>query len=246
MRRSLLRLLLALVPGFWGRVEIGSCAPSNSSVQLAPQPVPSNPVPQGALPASEALHDIRGPVLLPEAHDMLFWFLGGLALLIIAGLLLFFYWKRRKKRRCQFGPHEVALAELASLRPLMNREQALIYAARLSEILRRYIEARFLIHSTRQTTQEFFSSLTRTLQATATDGLNPREPGPESRLHLADLAATVSIMEEHRDRLHECLDQCDLAKFAHCVPDQQGMEALEQAVRGFIEATGQTIEAKGA
>jgi hypothetical protein len=36
-----------------------------------------------------------------------------------------------------------------------------------------------------------------------------------------------------------------MAKFAHYSPDQQGMAAMEQAVRGFIEATGPDVSPQG-
>jgi hypothetical protein len=114
----------------------------------------------------------------------------------------------------------MALSELIHLRQMMNAEQALGYAAGLSEILRRYIEKKFLIHSTAQTTREFFAGLAGNPQA-------------------------LSIMARHYDRLQECLSQCDMAKFAHCTPEQPQMEAMEQAVQSFIEATGPSVVVQG-
>ena len=150
---------------------------------------------------------------------MLFWILIGLAVLVLVGLYLYLRTRRTKDRK-ELSPDEIALAELARLQALMNPAQALNYADQLAEILRRYVEARFLIRSTRQTTREFFLGLTRNSQA-------------------------VAAIKEHQDHLQECLEQCDMAKFAHCVPDRQGMETMEQAVRGFIEATGQSADEKG-
>ncbi|MCX5869444.1 MAG: DUF4381 family protein [Deltaproteobacteria bacterium] len=214
-------LLLALVLGLWGVTIPGFCVENNPPLKLVPdlQQGQAIPMPQNMAPATDTFHDIRGPVELPDSLGVLVWLLIGLAVVVIIGLLLYF-WKRRKKGQKPPRPYELALIELARLRPMMNPEQALIYAAQLSEILRRYVEARFLIPSTRQTTREFFAGFISNPQA-------------------------VRSMAEHHDHLQECLEQCDMAKFAHCVPDQQGMEAMEQAVRGFIEATVQPVDEKG-
>ena len=98
-------------------------------------------------------------------------------------------------------------------RNLITAEQSLQYATELSLILRRYIEARFRIQSTRKTTKEFFTGLTES-------------PKQESILP-----------EDHRERLKECLEECDMAKFARYVPDRNSMEKMESAVQYFVEST---------
>ncbi|MDO9068253.1 MAG: DUF4381 family protein [Deltaproteobacteria bacterium] len=220
MSGRIFRLLPALVLGLGCMVGPGICVAANPPLKLVPDPQQGQVSPMAQNMASaDMFHDIRGPVALPDSLGVLVWLLIGLAVVALAALLLYL-WKRRKKERKLPCPHEIALNELTRLRPMMNPEQALIYAAQLSEILRRYIEARFLIHSTRQTTREFFTALVSSPQI-------------------------GSSMAEHRDHLRECLEQCDMAKFAHCVPDLQDMEAMEQAVRGFIEATGESVDEKG-
>ena len=225
MRGRLLCLLLALSLGLWGGVSPAVCGENDPPLKLAAPAIPdphqgqSAPLTQGQPQGGITLHDIRGPVELPDSSALFLWLAIALAVLIIAGLL-FYFLRRRKKAPQQARPHDVALAELARLRQMMNGEQALIYAAQLSEILRRYVEARFQIRSTRQTTREFFADLTWHSQAGRS-------------------------MEEHHDRLKECLEQCDMAKFAHCVPDQAEMEAMEEGVRSFIRATAQTVEEEG-
>jgi hypothetical protein len=223
MRGRLLCLLLAFILDSGGIATPGVWAESNPPLKLVPdtQQVQSAPTNQGQPPGGVTLHDIRGPVELPDSSGLLFWLVIGLAVVVISGLFLYL-WKRRKKGERPPSPHESALTELTRLRPMMNPEQALIYAAQLAELLRRYVEVRFQIHSTRQTTREFFAGLVR----------NPQ-------------AAAVNSMADHRDHLRECLEQCDMAKFAHCIPAQQEMEAMEQAVRSFIEATGQPTDTKG-
>lgn len=226
MRGRLLCLLPALSLGLWGVVRPAVCAVNNPPLKLAAPAIPegqqlqSAPLTQGQPQGGITLHDIRGPVELPDASLIFLWLAIALAVLVIAGLL-FYLLRRRKKSPQQPRSHDVALAELARLRQMMNGEQALIYAAQLSEILRRYVESRFQIHSTRQTTREFFADLTWHSQA------------------------VTASMEEHHDRLKECLEQCDMAKFAHCIPDQAEMEAMEEGVRSFIKATARTVDEQG-
>jgi hypothetical protein len=178
-----------------------------------PLQTPPVPLPPDALPPA-TLHDIRGPVPLPDAPDLLFWLLSALAVVIVAALLFLYFRKRRKKAPLPPLPHEIALTELDRLRPLMNPAQALLYADQLAEVLRRYLEARFRIPSTRRTTREFLLDLGNSL------------PGGN---HL----------EPHQDRLRHCLEQCDLSKFAHYTPGEQNLESMEQAVRDFVLTTGQ-------
>ena len=221
MRRSFLCLLLGLSV-FLGVPGPGSCAEDTPPLQLVPdqQQGQTSPMAPNLPPVTETLHDIRGPVELPDGVGALIWLLIGLAVLLLAGLL-FYLWKRRKKGLQKLPqPHEIALLELAGLRSMMNPAQALLYAAQLSELLRRYIEARFQIHSTRQTTREFFGSLVENSQVS-------------------------HDLKDHQAHLQACLEECDMAKFAHYSPDQQGMAAMEQAVRGFVEATGPALTDKG-
>ena len=158
------------------------------------------------------LRDIHPPLLLPEAADYIWLIAALLLLLAILGMAIWFFRFRKKKVSLPLAD-ETALLDLAGARHLMTVEQALQYATTLSAILRRYIENRFRIQASRQTTKEFFAGLT------AHPGLAAKE------------------LEGHGDTLHSCLDQCDLAKFARCVPDLRSMEKMEQAVQDFIEAT---------
>lgn len=185
---------------------------------MAAPPLHADTAPNGA--AQTTLHDIRGPVPLPDAPDLLFWLLVALAVVVVAALLFLSFRKRRKTESLPPLPHEIALAELDRLHPLMNPAQAQLYADQLAEVLRRYLEARFHIPSTRRTTREFLLDLGKSL------------PGGN---HL----------EPHRDRLRHCLEQCDLAKFAHYTPGGQGLEAMEQAVRDFVLTTGQPRPEQG-
>jgi hypothetical protein len=196
-------LVLPLATAAW-------CAeqPSPPPLQLHQAPSAAPTTPQG-----EEIRDIKGPVPVADASRLLFSALIACVLLLIAALV-FVYLKRRRKPPVPVTPPEtIALAELDQARSLMA--QPLVYAERISAILRQYIESRFQIHSTRQTTQEFFSCLK-----------NSPTIGP---IDLHDPAGN----------LQECMEQCDIAKFAHGLPNQERMLAMDQAVRTFIETARQ-------
>ena len=220
MKRRLGCLLLLL--GMIVPAMAGYATDTENSPSLAPIPgpqAPTDPVTSGALPPA-TLHDIRGPVPLPDAPDLRFWLLTALAVMVVAGLLFFYFRKRRTKAPLPPLPHEIALTELNRLRSLMNPAQALLYTDQLAEILRRYLEARFHIPSTRRTTREFLLDLGKSL---------PRG----------------NNLEPHHDRLRHCLEQCDLSKFAHYTPGEQNLESMEQAVRDFVLTTGQPRPEQG-
>ncbi|MDD2465216.1 MAG: DUF4381 family protein [Desulfobulbus sp.] len=161
----------------------------------------------------EEIHDIKGPVPVSDIPRFLIPALATIALLIIAVLVFFFLKRRRKPAVIGSPPDVIALAELDQARSLMA--QPLIYAERISALLRQYIESRFQIRSTRQTTREFFSGLK------------------------SDATIAGAGIANHAGDLQECMEQCDLAKFAHGTPNQERMLGMDRAVRDFIETTRQ-------
>lgn len=108
-------------------------------------------------------------------------------------------------------PWEKALLDLADAKKLLSPERALLYMDRVSQILRGYIEARFAIQSTRQTTREFLQGLT-------------------------DVGGS-SPLQAHKSELQDCLEQADMAKFAHHHPALGNLEQMEVAVTTFIKKT---------
>ncbi len=163
-------------------------------------------------PEQVQLRDIHPPLLLPEAPDYTMLIAGVLVFLLLLGAALWFF-RFKKKKVILPSACETALASLQSARSLMNVEQAQQYAVEVSTILRSYIEQRFCIRTSRQTTKEFFANL------------------------MVSPTQTTELFGTHTKRLHECLDQCDLAKFARCSPDQNSMGKMETAVQNFIVAT---------
>lgn len=166
---------------------------------------------QQTLQQTEELHDIHGPIALPAQPPYLAIAGGILALLLL--LAAIFWWRKKRGEREMPAPFpwETALSELAAAKPLQTAGQGLLYMEKASQVLRRYIESRFTIRSTRQTTREFLSGLS--------------------------MSENNSSLEEYRPELQTCLEQADMAKFAHRIPDPDNMAQMEQAVIDFVRKT---------
>lgn len=164
--------------------------------------------------------DIHGPV--PYSPEPPYLLISGITLAVLL-LLAGIYWfmkNRKKPLPPAIPPWDTALAELNEARKLFNPSQSLLYMERVSSILRSYIESRFAIRSTRQTTREFLQKVKRTAKNTET-------------------------LQRSRPELQACLEQADMAKFAHRIPDQENMEQMERAVTAFIRKTQPAPSGKG-
>jgi len=167
---------------------------------------------------TEALHDIHGPVPTSEYPPYLMEGAIALLVLLLLALLVFFLKRRKKPQPPAVPPWDKALMELAEARQLMSSEQSLLYMDQAGQILRRYIELRFAIRSTRQTTREFFARL--------------KDSGH-------------SPLIEYQTELRACLEQADMAKFAHLLANQTHMKQMEEAVHTFITSTRPEMEPQG-
>lgn len=165
-------------------------------------------------PQRTDVFDIYGPLSLPDPINWLpFIISAGILILVVA--LLIWYLKRRWKKPAiaPVLPHITALADLEMAREYLLNNQSFMYAERISEILRSYIEKIFNISSTRQTTTEFLFAV----QA-GTNSAN-------------------STLLSHREQLSKCMQQCDMAKFARKKANIEGMEDMEKSVHQFIDST---------
>ncbi len=167
---------------------------------------------------TEALHDIHGPVPTSEYPSYLMEAAIALLVLLLLGLLFFFFKRRKKPQSPPIPPWDQALMELDQARQLMSSGQSLLYMDHAGQILRRYIELRFTIRSTRQTTREFFARLNDSVH---------------------------SPLIEYQAELRACLEQADMAKFAHLLADEGHMQQMEEAVRAFINRTRPEMEKPG-
>lgn len=172
------------------------------STQSAPQ--------QSISSQDKELHDIHGPVPITEPPPYLL--IGGciVLLLLVAAAMYWFLRKRTKPAPLPLPPWEKALLDLAEAQKMLRPERALVYMDRVSQILRSYIESRFAIQSTRQTTREFLQGVT---------------------------GISNSPLRAHKTELQTCLEQADMAKFAHHIPEIQNLQQMEQAITTFIKKT---------
>lgn len=199
-----LSLLIIAAPG-----AVFAAGASEESLTLRQPPGQATAQPGMKAQQIEELRDIHGPVSI--AGQPPYWAIGGaVAVLAILAALYFYLKKWRKPAPTPLpSPWETALAELAAAKELQNK--GLLYMEKASEILRRYIESRFAIRSTRQTTREFLAGLNHTGQH------NPLAP--------------------YRPELQACLEQADMAKFARLVPDSGVLAQMERAVTEFVKKT---------
>jgi hypothetical protein len=190
-------------------LALPSRAEQSPGTELIPQNAPV--APQGQAPVE--IYDIYGPLPLPDPINWLPYIIAGFLLLLIASVLFYYFRKKKTKIIPAVPAHITALTELELAREYLVNNQSLIYAERISEILRRYIEQQFNIGSTRQTTSEFLKSI-------------------------QEKASSIgSGLVAHRGQLCKCMQQCDMAKFAHKTTDKGSMEEMEGGVRQFIDST---------
>lgn len=187
---------------------------SESDEELILQPQKSLPQQATSQPqtlgAEEQLYDIFGPV---EMKRKISWPLITLLTLVVVSLIaaaLWFYKNRKKTVPPPIPPWDRALVELAEAKDLRQESTGLKYMDLASQILRSYIESRFSIHTTRQTTREF--------------------------LHSEELQTHRQLLD-FRPELQVCLEQADMAKFAHRAPNDQQLVKMEDAVTGFVMKT---------
>ena len=169
-----------------------------------------------AAPLAEDIRDIRGPkYLLPE------WVLPALiAGALILCVVLYGLWRWRRRRRILvLLPHELALQRLDEIRPLMRPAQAREFCIAISDVIRSYIEQRFHVTATRQTTEEFLRDL---------------------------LQGANAPLAQHQSLLGEFLHQCDFVKFAALSLTLNSMEALRQSARTFVLETAKAEQATAA
>ena len=159
------------------------------------------------------MRDIHDPLAMPFPVA---WAIGG-ALLAIAAVVGAWLWWRSKHAAPPEpeAPPEpadaIALRELDALlaQGLEQEGRVKELYGGVSDILRRYIEARFGLHAPEQTTEEFLAELRRTL------GFDP----------------------VHRSLLRQFLEHTDLVKFAEARPAPPQVAATIAACRRFIVET---------
>ena len=174
-------------------------------------------LPEGAVgdqlrPARPALPALEGPWL--QRHWP--WLAAALAAATALGGALF-VWLRRAEARARETAFDRAAARLDRLRRqgLPDASSVDAWYVELSDIVRRYIEARFGLRAPERTTEEF----------------------------LAEAGRSAELSPPHRELLSAFLERCDRVKFARYSPAaDESEDALALALR-FLEETRAPKEA---
>ncbi len=159
------------------------------------------------------IREITGPADLPADYRKAL--LIGAAIILAASAIVFLLWRRSKRLRevaARLIPaHEKAFALLERLlaENLVEEKRYAEFTARVSDIMRIYIEDRFGLRAPERTTEEFL--------AEAGDGLD--------------------VNREKKSILAQFLVHCDLVKFAALEPTADDVKRTFETCRDFIDAT---------
>lgn len=163
-----------------------------------------------------ALRDIKGPLSWSWRFN---WMLLLIACAVVAVVVAVFIFLRRRKRCVPVVPprpaHEIALEQLAQLKAkdLIRQGRVKEYYSEISDIIRRYLENRFVIKAPEMTTEEFLSFA--------------RDSG--------------KLGGEHKSLLREFLSACDMVKFAKYAPTENEMEAIFGSAENFVQQTKEVV-----
>jgi Domain of unknown function (DUF4381) len=160
----------------------------------------------------EDIRDIRGPKAVPTAPWVVLAVLVGALLVTLCAAYAIWRHRHRGASRRILTLSEQTLERLEGTRPLMHSTTAREFGIAASEVIRSYIERRFEVVATQQTTEEFLQTL---------------------------LQGSHEPLTRHRTLLAEFLQQCDFVKFAGASLAVTNMEALLESARGFVLQTGE-------
>ena len=139
---------------------------------------------------------------------------------IAVGVILWWLLRRRREKNLIPPPpppaYQTALRALQQLldERLLDKGEFKLFHIKLSDVLRHYLEARFRLPATEQTTEEF----------------------------LHTLAAPGSPLQEHRQQLRDFLRHCDMVKFAEHIPQDDEIQRATETCRQLILTTGKEEE----
>jgi len=158
-----------------------------------------------------AAHDITAIEEVPPRPSLAAWLLV-VAAGLIGSCLAMALWALRRRRLLQvlpLSPEQAALRELERIAalPVATPQEIARCHTHLSDVIRRYLERRFQLPASRQTTPEFLQTMR----------------------HAPQLSA------EQQELLRDFLQQCDLAKFAPVAPPPEQCHAAAGLARSLIE-----------
>jgi hypothetical protein len=167
-------------------------------------------------PEGTDVKDLRGQLLIETLPDVTPWYhhlplAGGLALGLGVFALLVKFTLFRSRPPVPVSPHERAFRDLDAL--ATTRTTAVHspdwYHTQISLIVRRYLEERFSMPASRQTTEEFFEQMRR----------------------------SEHLNEAQQQILRDLLVCCDLAKFTGLPPSSEECAEATELARTFVRQT---------
>jgi hypothetical protein len=175
-----------------------------------------------ASPSLDALKPIVPPEQIPEPPAWPWWpfvLAGVLAVGVVIGVVV----RRRARGRpaplvVELPPREWALQELDRLETQLPADATQVerYHTLLADVVRQYLQRRFGVHASEQTSAEFLNALAQTNQL----------PAPQ------------------QEQLRAFFERCDLAKYARADYSAEECRVAVQLARDFVNQTPQvTVEA---
>ena len=176
----------------------------------------SNATSRAAAASLNDIHDIKPPVMIPNAWEWLWWTLAALAILA-AGIFLWRWWQKRKANIPLVPPvpaHIRAKQKLGEALALISQPKR--FCILVSDTVRFYLEERFDFRAPERTTEEF----------------------------LHELQSTDRLKAEQKVKLGEFLESCDLVKFAKYEPVELELRELHSSALRLVEQTEEKVESE--
>jgi hypothetical protein len=165
---------------------------------------------------TDELRDITGIEQVPPAPGISLWPYGLALGFLLAGSLFSMGWRYFRREHSQSGPppDQWALTELDGIdaQNLPQAGQVERYHTLISGVIRNYLESRFHLPASRQTTPEFLQSMRGSSFL----------PGPQQKA------------------LRDFLEQCDLAKFARVSYSLEECRSAGEIARQLVRETPAT------
>jgi hypothetical protein len=177
------------------------------------EPIPVRVTTNVASADLKELRDITPPEDIPVKPSWLRW-LPWVGLAVALAGLVAGGWELRRRlagTAAPLAPHEWAARELRRIEAMELPRQGEVerYHTLLSDVVRGYLEQRFRLPASHQTTVEFLETMRRSPQLSA----------GQQRL------------------LRDFLERCDMAKFARAAPPPEECRAVADMARAFVQET---------
>lgn len=170
--------------------------------------------------ASSEISDIQPVHKLPRRIPVWVWVIPGAVLIaFLIGLITSKLWKNRETlipSAPPIPPHVIAFQALESLKNkgLLEKDECNPFYTELSLILRTYLDGRFKLNATDETTEEIVEELSRS---------------PELNM-------------DQQAILRDFMTQADMVKFAKGHPDRSTMESAFATTKAFVQETKLEVE----